>query len=690
VAGAADVAVPEIARASNPPRLPRAGAWSSGDYWAFADWAFGAVDRIWNEKTGFYGQDIRTSSTLLGAHALAAQAGYAGGPLRNDERARRIAAQLLQVPPFKPALGASTGTTNPRSVDQSHAPGWTAATRTNRGTQHVAIDPKVAEGLGRAWLAREQLGLLPETVALIPRRIASVAAGRFFRYPNIRLNQVNWYLELYLWAAVTSGDWKRWLPQFRAQLDRWCDGATRVRKPWLIPNFGPSWNFHREPFGSLNSKQNIESTEYACISLEVLAHIREARAHGLSLSASQRRFLRAWPKRALWAYFTHSGYLQWDTGMFLERWHLARYWAWSLSGLLALMQHADARQAREAKWIFDRALETYARWASLRGDAVPPTRIYPISPILQPSPAELAARFATLAARAAVSGVGSARGSAPGPRYAYDPSIGRLTITTPSYNCAIVAQSNGAFPYGGLDICRLSDAKQRVAASIGGTGAANFGLTVTGTGGRRLVSTAGARTHGGPPPLELTRGPRGRIVNGKPYPSEPYAGGFSTLEVTGARSGGGATVRSTTEFNASRILTTWTARRTRSRDALTVTATLPTYGTDATITAVTKAGDARTLDVGSAPVALRNVAYFWLRSGGDETGYVAVPRRFPTRARATVVRPARQPAAPLPGPTLVIELVHADRRFRVATLQVALAVASTASQAARVARALGA
>ena len=47
------------------------------------------------------------------------------------------------------------------------------------------------------------------------------------------------------------------------------------------------------------------------------------------LAGVQQQTLRAWARRALPAYWTHAGYLNWDTGLYLLRWHLARYWAWS-------------------------------------------------------------------------------------------------------------------------------------------------------------------------------------------------------------------------------------------------------------------------------------------------------------------------------------------------------------------------
>ena len=66
--------------------------------------------------------------------------------------------------------------------------------------------------------------------------------------------------------------------------------------------------------------------------------------------------------------------------------------------------------------------------------------------------------------------------SAPPALYSFDPDTGRLAVTTPAYNTAIVAVNQHAFPYGGLDLARLYDGDQEVAANIGGTGAAGFGL----------------------------------------------------------------------------------------------------------------------------------------------------------------------------------------------------------------------
>ncbi|MBE2319807.1 hypothetical protein DVA67_027835 [Solirubrobacter sp. CPCC 204708] len=685
ITGAASAA-PVPARA-----LPTGAGWTNHEYWTFADWALAAAEAAWDERVGFYGSDIRTSCAMLSAHAIAAQTRYAGGPTRNDARAKRMAEALVQAPPFKPATdGRSTGSTDLRTSGQTHTPGWTASPTTNTGEQHVSIDPKVAEALARAWLVRDTIGLSADTAALIVERIQSTAEGVFFRYPNIRLNQINWYLELYLWAAVTADDPKRWLSEFRDQLRRWCTGAEKAVAPWSIPNLGPSWNFHRDPLSGLDAAENIESNEYCNIILDSLSYLKEAKAHGLVLSTQQRKVLRAWSKRALPAYWTHAGYPNWDTGLFLRRWHLGRYWAWSLGGLFAIMlndEQGDASDAATAKYLFDRALVTYTRWARLRGQAVPQTPTYPVRSQLTPNAPDMAARFVLLAARAVAHDVEQLPAKAPAAMYAYDPSIGRLTVTTSRYNTAILAQNNGAFPYGGLDLCRLSDADQRVAASIGGEGAANFGVIVS-DGHRDVVASAAPRRRGGPAPMTMTMGPPGRVTEGEKYPDQPYAGPFKALEVTGERSGGGVTVRSTHAFRTDRITATWKVTRGAGRAALDVDAHFPSYGTDATITAVLETGHSRRLTAASGTIALDEVAYFYIKSAEPEAGYVVVPRAAPDGARTAVIRPGAQPAAPLPGPTLVIELARRDRVFRSESLQVSIAVASTAAEAAKVARTL--
>ena len=82
-----------------PPRTPRPAApalsaapYDDAGYWAFADRMQQRLDRLWDERDGYYhggggGADPMTNSMLLLTHSVAALSGHEG-PARNDRRAR--------------------------------------------------------------------------------------------------------------------------------------------------------------------------------------------------------------------------------------------------------------------------------------------------------------------------------------------------------------------------------------------------------------------------------------------------------------------------------------------------------------------------------------------------------------------------------------------------------------------------
>ena len=113
--------------------------------------------------------------------------------------------------------------------------------------------------------------------------------------------------------------------------------------------------------------------------------------------------------------------------------------------------------------------------------------------------------------------------------YAYDPDIGRLAVTTPAYNTAIIAVNQRAFPYGGVELARLFDGDQRVAANIGGVGNAAFGVRVRDAAGRVVLSSQTARAGGQPAvtPLRLTRAPSGVRARAASRRGRSYAGRFT-------------------------------------------------------------------------------------------------------------------------------------------------------------------
>ncbi len=327
-AGAATPSSAAVVAEPRPPGPP----YKDTDYWAFADWCQPALEQLWDQASSSYGGDGRVNAGMLVTHSIAALSGHKG-PTRQDQRARMLVARMLQSPPYRSA-GAKGGRVGP---EQRHTPGFVTGLSRLDSFQHVAVDPEMAEGLVFAWRARHALSLPQHDVAAIEHEVAAIASGPFFRYPSVRLNQCNWPAEMYAYAAEVAGRNDLLRDDYRRQLSRFLHGCERPVAPWHIPNLSPSYSFHRDPLAPVGSRENIESSEYANLVLGIVARYAQAKAAGMApLPPEQLHTLRAWIAHAIPAYWTHGGYLNWDTGLFLARWHAGRYWAFALDGLLAI------------------------------------------------------------------------------------------------------------------------------------------------------------------------------------------------------------------------------------------------------------------------------------------------------------------------------------------------------------------
>jgi hypothetical protein len=677
LAGAAVVADPPLTNAG---------------YWEFADWLQVALDRLWTESDGTYTNDTRINACVLMTHAIAALEGHEGSS-RRDARARRLAARLCDAPPFRAPRGHPTRHSNPRSETQLHAPGWVSHMARRDSQMHLSVDPKVARALYYAWRARDQLQLPPETVRRMVQCVRSVAGSPFFRYPNIRLNQINFAAEIQACAVSMTDDPTLLRRDYRRQLTRFLRGARRATRPWRIPNLGPSYNFHRNPFQRAGSPQNIESAEYANIVLDVIYYYEQARARGMRpIAKSHGRTLRAFVRRSLSAYWTHSGYVNWDTGLYPYRWHLSRYWAWCGQGLLAIASSKNFVTENERRWakhIFDRSLALYERFTERWDDdrREPGSSLYGVTTKFSEGRHFELARFQALAAEAVLRGMGDDPAAEPPPLYAFDPSIGRLAITTPTYNTAIVPISNGAFPYGGIDIARWFDSRQRVISHIGGRAPAGFGTLVRAPNGSVVAASQRPRSLGrrGRLPLILNRSPQGPITRVKRYPRSPHAGPFETIETGGLVDRAGIRFRSRYVFATDHIHVAWQITRGR-RDALTAEALMPSWGEGATLNAILRSGQVVKF-AGTAQVPLAQVRYFFI--DGVEGGYVAVPRTFPPSATAHGLLPAPQSSNPRPGPSISVRLA-AGTQWHDVQFRITMAPVRNGDEAAALAPKLGA
>jgi hypothetical protein len=600
-------------------------------YLAVADRIQPAFDPQWDESAGHYvvaggGVEATTNANLLLVHAVAALRGHQG-PSRQDHRARRLASSLLESPPY-------VSTLPPRrdANSQWHAPGWVSSMHALRSGQHVMVDAEVVDGLVHAWLARHALGLSAAASDRIARRIRAVARSRFWRWPMIRLNQFNWYARLYSAEAIVTGRSGLLRRDLRRQIARFAAGVDG--SGGRAGNLGPGLRFHYFPHLSRHSRTNFDSAEYANIVASFARFYSLARQRGMAApSASARRLMRRWLRRVLAGYWTHAGYLNWDTGLGFRRWHQAKKLGLSQQALIGIASApglAGPRTRAWAKWILDRGFAFYARQA--RG-GVAPGVFFGVRVVPQSLGAArlAAARIAANAARAIAAGLGRARAVEPPPLFAFDPDTGRLAITTPAYNTAIVPVSQGAFPYGGIELARLYDGRQEVAAGIGGRPPAAFGMVVRDRSGRRVLATQTPRREFGGSPLRVSA--RG-------------AGSFQVLRASGVVRSGGVVARTRHRFTARFVETRWTVRGPRE----TVDVLFPSWGRGARIVAVRRDGSRRTV---RRPMPLRRVAYLHVQS--ERSGYVAVPlRRAGVVARALLTRP--QSSAPRPGPTLALRV----------------------------------
>jgi hypothetical protein len=654
-----------------------AAAWDEPRYWDFADKLARRLDDTWSPALDRYRPGSPSVDSMLNANMLllfstAALAGHEGAA-RQDARARSIVAQLMSTPPWVEAV------TNPPHGSHPHVPGWVASMTDGNTAQHLVVDGEITDALAMAWVARDALGLDPALQALMQDRLRRVAEGAYWRYPALILNQVNWYGEVYNAAALATGNPVYLQRDLRGQFAALVR-SIREPAPNTAGTLGPGMQFHYLPHGLEGSKLNVDSAEYANIVASVVRFYDSSIALGMRpLPADDEALLRRWMTRVLAGYWTHSGYMNWDTGFSFGRWHQMKKFALSQQALIGIAMGGrlspSAAEARWATWVLERGFELYERKLPDE-EGVAPGLFYPLKPKPQSNKQALfaASRMAANVARAIAAGLPARSAAEPPPLYAFDPATGRLAVTTPTYNTAITAVTNGAYPYGGIDLARLYDSRQEVAATLGARVPASFGIVVRNRRNRIRLRTARPASERGRQPLRLLRAPRGVGSSGSVL--RPFAGRFRVLRASGRVTGGGVSARSTYTFRREAIVGEWavhaTTRRRRSAEAL-----FPSTGGDrAAVWALLRDGSSVQM---TAPRPVQGVAAFWVQS--ERSGYVVEPIDRVKGATAALIQPNRQPSAPDPGPTLSIRLTGRLRRARPVRFSARIAVATTLDEA---------
>jgi len=635
-------------------------AYTDADYLGFADRMVERLDSTWDPDDGYYksgspGLDSRYNASLLVIHATAAAYGWTG-PARNDARARSIARRLTDAPPFY------TRSTAPWADPMFHTPGWIGKMEGDYDLMDKAIDPKIAEGLQIAWRARGALGLGDATADRIVDEIRQVAHVPFFRYPAVRLNQINWPAELYMYEYLVTGDPHLLRTDYRSQMRRFLRGA---RRPWFgersAPNLSPTFRFAYQINQPPTSSRNLDSAEYANMTLHFIAWYDDARRVGMDpLPLADRRLLRGWVQRDLFGYWMHSGMMNWDSGLGFDRWMKIKTWGYALQGLLAIAD-ADTFQNRSAmgpwaKTLFDRALRFYERQNPDRAG------MFGVNErSREPKDVRFTvARLGATAARAISTGLGKMASDEPPPFYAFDPDVGRLAVSTPDYGTAVVAVRRHAFPYGGIELARLHDAQGDPIGGIGGVVPAAFGVVVRdGNGHKVLVSQKGRRGTPNHAPVVVTDSPRGRISRTPRRSSNPPAQPFhGTLSARGTRSNRRLSVTTRHRFTERSIEESWSIRRRFGSKRYDVEVLFPSWGRKASIDAVLDDGTVVPLASSGDPqgaVSMADVARFHI--DGERGGYTVTPLGA-SGGQATAMRVAPQRSAPKAGPTLRVILLR--------------------------------
>jgi hypothetical protein len=653
------------AQSTPPPPL------TDDDYLTFAGRVTEQLERSWRPEEGMYRTGARSIDTIANAAMLTVFATAAAhgheGPARNDERARVLVRRLTASPPFY------TAPTAPREDKMFHTPGWTSNMDGPYVDMDKSIDPKVAEGLQIAYRARDVLGLEEADQHAIRDEIHRVAYTAFFRFPLVRLNQINWPAELYAYDYLVNGDPTLLREDYRKHVRRFVAGFKTPWTPEGATNVGPSYRFIYQNNAPASLSRNLDSAEYSNMTLHFLYWYDLARQAGMQpLPAEDLRLLRAWVQRNLYGYWTHAGFMNWDTGWSYDRWMKGKTWAYAQQGLLAIATapafRLRAAEGRWAKHVFDAGLRLYEHLGDVEDHPFRPSaQLYGIGDQDSPSTTMFWARMAANAARAVSAGMGRMPAEPPPPMYALDADIGRLAVSSPRYSTAVLAVNRGKVPYGGADLARLYDADGDPIGPTGGRPPGSFGVLITRPDGHETFATQrGLHRDPRRPPLELTASPRGRVTTQRRLATRPDAGPFRRLDETSTRRGDGFRIRTVHRFRRNSITVRYDIARPRGEQRRRIRVLLPTSGrANGRIDALLR--DGRTVRVtAEAPVRLQDVVSFTLRS--PHGSYRAVPVGV-VQGRTTVFAPRRDRANPRGGPTLGLELPPMRRGVRRLELQ---------------------
>lgn len=656
-AAALGSAAPAFADTSEP--APGVSEISPGSNWELPDRLVLKLDDTWQRGRQVYVSDesnisVRSNAMLLELHALAALSGHTG-PARQDARIPGLVRFFTTAPVYVTATKTKRAT-----ASFPHVPAWESVFRADstRAILHPSADAIIAKALATAWRAREVTGLPLADSQRIQAVVRSVARGRWYKAPTRAENQINWNTDVYAANFEVNGD-RSQLPDYRAHLKWFITHAHRQAYRYGTSNLSRGYGFHYLPQRGDAAANRIDTIEYANLVSSSLGFYNTAVRAGMRpLSAGEIAELKRWSRHILFGTWTHSGYPNWDTALGTARRHVAQYWAFALDSLVrsavpgALLGTVNER--RYVRYVAQRGLELFARigWDGI-GKLPPPTMFGAPNGFESgtKSPLVTPLRFAVLSASLDVR-LPATVPRAFGNTYSHDSEMGRLAISTPAYNAAIVRPAGQN--QGGLEPVRLFDAQQRP-------------LTVL---------TAGS-FYGPAPGIRLARGGStilddqpGTQLRGASIPGPVVAPGFKnnaglfrTLTARGTIRRGTASISVATRFDQTSIETTYRVTRGTGQ---TLTLRIPVWGATSTIDLL------KGLQLRGKRIARHGDGAVLVRGTTPDGGVMLIAfRGIPRQARVVVVAHPKSASAPKGARELRIRFrakAHTTVRRRIAVV----------------------
>ena len=422
------------------------------------------------------------------------------------------------------------------------------------GGQHLVFDAEVVDGLVYAYRAREALQLPDSDRDEDPRRDPQHRARLLLALPDDPPEP----------GQLVRADVRRRRDRDRRprrcssatcplQLKRFFNGVRAAARPASATS-APACASTTSRARTINGTTNVDSAEYANIVLTFTRFYDQARRAGMAAADRLRpaRSRASGSSASISGYWTHAGYMNWDSGLGFERWHQGKKLGLTQEALIGLASVAtrccpgkhvgpvvevDARQRLRLLRAARRAL---ARTAS------PDPVLFDVNAVPQGAGSAYlaAARIQANAARAIDAGLGKKAAPTPPPLYSLrprhrPPRRDHARPTTPRSSPSTSRRSRTAASTSRG--CSTASRKSR-RTSAAARRPPSACSCATSAGRRVTASQVGrSRVEPGVAPAAADQGAerRGRDLVA-PRSAAPTPGPFSDLRATGAMSARGA------------------------------------------------------------------------------------------------------------------------------------------------------